>query len=152
MKMMRLVKYLKQNTTLVWTRMNRMLCPTKTVFKSLHTVLGCLLIPRGTSSSRRPHWTSFTSNRVKLRLIFTWRLPDIYLTFTWRLPNVHLTTWPPDHYLTFPWPSPDPYLTLIRRVQTSPEIHLMFTWPPDHYLTFPWPSQASQDLTLIKKV
>ena len=40
--MMRLVKYLKQNTTLVWTRMNRMLCPTKTLFKSLHTVLGCL--------------------------------------------------------------------------------------------------------------
>ena len=74
--MMRLVKYLKQNTTLVWTRMNRMLCPTKTLFKSLHTVLGCLLIPRGTSSSRRPHWIStfvwlYEDNQMAAFLIFT---------------------------------------------------------------------------------
>ena len=38
--------------------------------------------------------TSFTSNRVKLRLIFTWCLPDVYFMFTWRSPDVHLTTWP----------------------------------------------------------
>ena len=82
--------------------------------------------------------TSFTSNRVKLRLWFTWRSPDIHLMFTW----------PPDHQLTFPWPSPDPYLTLVRRF----ELHLKFTWHspgfPLHSPDFQVTTWLSSDLPL----
>ena len=66
--------------------------------------------------------TSFTSNKVKLRLRFY-----IHLTFTWCSPD----------HLTIIWPSPDPclmsnpLLTLIKRFWTSPAIylklHLTFT-------------------------
>ena len=63
---------------------------------------------------------------------------DWDLTFTWHAPDVHLTTWPSSDL-----PLPDPYLTMIKRFQTSPEVHLKFIWrspgipwrSPDIHLT-----------------
>ena len=82
--------------------------------------------------------TSFTSNRVKLRLRFTWRSPDVHLT-TWPSSDLPLTLtrslpYLDEESLNFTWNSPDVHLAF-------PDIHLTFTWPPDHHLTFPWPLQ-----------